>query len=140
MITSTKDFFGKGYSAYLKGFLSEDRHKTRLNVTCRNTGTASTLQTVETIEKYVSENFKNFKVTISGPAILLDAMGELLVKTQVSSLITTFIPVFLCMVLLFKSIRIGLFSIFPIILATAFIYALMGLMRITIQFYHSRLL
>jgi predicted RND superfamily exporter protein len=133
MITSTKDFFGKGYSAYLKGFLSEDRHKTRLNVTCRNTGTASTLQTVETIEKYVSENFKNFKVTISGPAILLDAMGELLVKTQVSSLITTFIPVFLCMVLLFKSIRIGLFSIFPIILATAFIYALMGLMRITIN-------
>lgn len=132
MIASTKDFFGKGYSAYLKGFLSEDRHKTRLNVTCRNTG-ASTLQTVEAIEKYISENFKDYKVTISGPAILLDAMGDLLVNTQISSLITTFIPVFLCMVLFFKSIRIGLFSVFPIILASTFIYALMGLMGITIN-------
>jgi hypothetical protein len=133
MITSTKDFFGKGYSAYLKGFLSEDRHKTRLNVICKNTGSASTLQTAEIIKKYVSDNFKDYRVTISGPAILLDAMGELLVKTQISSLITTFIPVFLCMALLFKSIRIGLFSVFPIILATTFIYALMGLMGITIN-------
>ncbi len=133
MITSTKDFFGKGYSAYLKGFLSEDRHKTRLNVICKNTETTSPLETAQSIEKYVSENFKEYKVTISGPAILIDAMGDLLVKTQISSLITTFVPVFLCMVLFFKSIRIGLFSIFPIILSSTFIYALMGLMGITIN-------
>ncbi len=133
MITTTKDFFGKGYSTYLRGFLSEDRHKTRLNVICKNTGTVSPLQTLEAIEEYVSENFKDYKVTISGPAILMDAMAAVLMDTQVFSLITTFIPVFLCMVVFYKSIRIGLFSVFPIILTTVFIYALMGLMGITIN-------
>lgn len=133
MITSTKDFFGKGYSEYLKGFLSEDRHKTRLNVICKNSSEVSPLQTVAAIEKFVSENFNNWKVTVSGPAILTDAMGEILVNTQISSLISTFIPVFLCMVVFFRSIRIGLFSIFPIILATALIYALMGLFGVTIN-------
>lgn len=133
MLTSTKGFFGKGFSDYLKGFLTEDKHKTRLTVTCKNSSDVNPLQIQKDIEKYVSENLKGWTVTISGPAILTEAMGAILVDTQVSSLIYTFVPVFLCMVIFFKSIRIGLFSVIPILMATSFVYALMGLLGVTIN-------
>lgn len=133
MLTSTKDFFGKGFSSYLKGFLSEDKHKTKITVSCRNSPGVDPLQIASDIQKYVTQNHKGWNVTISGPAVLIETMGSILVDTQVSSLIYTFVPVFLCMVLFFRSVRIGLFSIIPIIMATSFIYALMGLLGVTIN-------
>ncbi|HEX3018710.1 MAG TPA: MMPL family transporter [Chitinispirillaceae bacterium] len=133
MLTSTKDFFGKGFSEYLKGFLSADRHLARLNVTCENSSDVNPLEIRAAIKNFVSENFKDCNVTISGPAVLTEAMGAILVETQISSLIFTFVPVFLCMVLFFRSIRIGIFSVIPILLATSLIYALMGVIGVTIN-------
>lgn len=133
MLTSTKEFFGKGYTNYINGFLSEDREKNRFTVTCQNSSDIDPLAIADSVRNYVALNFPNWNVTISGPALLTQAMGAILVETQISSLLYTFIPVFFCMVLFFKSFRIGLFSIFPIILATSFIYALMGLIGVTIN-------
>ena len=133
MLTSTKGFFGKNYQNYIDGFLSEDRHKTRLTVTCSNGSGVHPLMIGESIERHVKEKFPGWDALVSGPAILNEAMSSVLIRTQISSLISTFIPVFLCLILFFRSFRVGLFSIIPIILSTGFVYALMGIMGVSIN-------
>jgi predicted RND superfamily exporter protein len=133
MITSSKGIFGKNYSTYIKGFLSESKSKTRLTVQCSNDAGIHPLEIAKNIETHIEQTYKGWDVLVSGPAILNEAMASVLIKTQISSLISTFIPVFLCLALFFKSFRVGIFSIIPIIFSTAFVYAMMGLLGVTIN-------
>jgi len=133
MVTATKGFFGKNYMEYLKNFLSQDRKSTRLQITCSNDPEIKPLQIAQRIDSYIKENYQGWEALISGPAILNESMSSVLIKTQISSLISTFIPVFLCLVIFFRSIKVGFFSIIPIVFSTGFIYALMGIMGVTIN-------
>ena len=133
LLTSKSGMFGKNFSSFISGFLSESRQKTRLNVTCRSDEQTKPLIIAENIKKYVQEKHKDWSVLISGPAILNESMSSVLIDTQISSLISTFIPVFLCLILFFKSPRIGIFALIPIIFSTAFVYSIVGVLGVTIN-------
>ncbi|MBN1575320.1 MAG: MMPL family transporter [Chitinispirillaceae bacterium] len=133
LMTSAGGLFGKSYGAFIANFLSRDRTRARLQVLCRNDRTVKTLEIAGRIEHYVKEHLPEYNVLVSGPAILSEAMSAVLVKTLIISLITTIITVFLSLVFFFRSLRIGIYCITPIILLTAFIYAMLGICRITIN-------
>lgn len=133
LLTAKSNMFGKSYSSLVSGFLSGERQKTRLNVICRSDEQTKALLIAENIEKYIRENHKNWSILVSGPAILNESMSTVLIETQVSSLISTVIPVLLCLILFFRSMRLGTFAIIPIILATATVYATMGVIGATIN-------
>ena len=102
-------------------------------MTCHNDPGVHPLAIAENIEKHVKDNYQGWEVLVAGPAILNEAMSGVLIKTQIFSLISTFIPVFLCLVLFLRSFRAGLFAIIPIVLSTGCVYALMGILGVTIN-------
>ncbi|MBN1309100.1 MAG: MMPL family transporter [Chitinispirillaceae bacterium] len=133
LITAGGGLFGKSYGAFIANFLSRDRRRTRLQILCRNDPTVKTLEIAERTESYVQEHLPGYDVLVSGPAILSEAMSAVLVNTLIISLMCTIIPVFLSLVFFFRSPRIGIYCIIPIILLTSFVYAMLGIFRITIN-------
>ena len=133
LITSSESFFGKSYGSLISNFLSSDRTKTRLQITARSEKSVEVLAIADTIEAYMAEYMPDYSVLISGPAILAEAMSSVLVNTLTVSLILTCIPVFLCLVIFFRSLRIGIYCILPIMLLISFVYALMGLFNVSVN-------
>ncbi|KMQ52348.1 putative membrane protein [Chitinispirillum alkaliphilum] len=133
LITGSGSLLSENFRNYLNQWISEDKTKVRLNATFQSNPELKPLTITSNIEEYVVNEFPQFDILISGPTILNESMASVLIKTQIASLIFTFIPVFLCLMIFFRSVRAGLFSILPIILSTAFVYALMGVMGVNIN-------
>jgi hypothetical protein len=60
-------------------------------------------------------------------------MITLLVETQISSVILSFSLVFFILVLLYRSFAIGFLATIPMVLSTACIYGLMGLLNVAVN-------
>ncbi|MBN1757697.1 MAG: MMPL family transporter [Chitinispirillaceae bacterium] len=133
LITAPGGGAGKSYGKFLANFLSADRHRTRIQVICRNESEILTLTIARNIEHYVAEHLSGYTVLVSGPAILGEAMSSILMETLLTSLIATIIPVFFCIVLFFRSLRIGIYCSIPIVLLMGFVYAMLGLCGISIN-------
>lgn len=133
MLTSSSGIFGKNYSNLLKTFLSKDRKEVRIGVTCTNDPDIKPTDIARNIELFVKDSCAGWEAVVSGQAVLTEAMSLVLINTQISSLITTFLPVVLCLILFFRSLRTGVFAVIPIIAATGFVYASMGVLGVTIN-------
>jgi predicted RND superfamily exporter protein len=133
MLTSSNSIFGKGYSGFLKTFLSKDHQEVRIGITCKNDPDIKPIVIARNIERFVNDSCAGWEVVVSGQAVLTEAMSLVLIKTQISSLLTTFLPVILCLIIFFRSLRTGVFAVIPIITATAFVYASMGVLGVTIN-------
>jgi predicted RND superfamily exporter protein len=133
LITAPGGFSGKSYGRFIGNFLSADRSRTRIQVTCRNERSVKTLDIARNIEGYAREHLPGYSVLVSGPAILSESMSAVLVNTLIVSLIATVIPVFLCLVFFFRSLRIGIYCIVPIFMLLVFVYAMMGLCGVSIN-------
>lgn len=133
LLLSSKGLFSKSFSSYLQGWVGPDRERTKLSVTVANDPRVHISELASDIRKYIYERYPEYEVLIAGPALLIDAMIGVIVRTQISSLIAAFIPVLLLLCLLYRSVRIGFFAVVPIALATLFVYALMGLLGISVN-------
>lgn len=133
MILNGKSLLGKKFGRFVDAWVSPDRHSTKISLICKNvTGTRYSALTRE-IADYITTNYPHYRTIVTGPPVLNDAMTFLLVQTQRQSLLFAFISVFLVLCLIFRSLKIGLFAIFPIILSTTFVYALMGILGVAIN-------
>ncbi len=133
MLTSTNGLFGKSYGSLLKTFLSGDRSEVRIGITCKNDPGIKPVEIARNIQQFVQDSCSGWNVVVSGQAVLTEAMSLVLIRTQISSLITTFLPVVLCLIVFFRSFRTGVFAIIPIICSTAFVYASMGILGVSIN-------
>ena len=133
LVTATGGVTGKSYGRFINNFLSSDRHRARIQVTCRNERTVKTLDIARAIETYAAEHLPDYTLLVSGPAILGESMSAVLVSTLITSLIATVIPVFLCIVFFFRSLRIGIYCTVPILLLMSFVYAMMGICGVSIN-------
>ncbi len=133
VLVGSGTLFGKKFRGLVDSWVAQDRKTTKLTVRCENVEGYKYTQLADEIEKYVAENHPEWESMAAGPALLIDSMISLLVGTQISTLLITFITVFLFLSLLFRSARIGLFAIIPIILSTGFVYALMGAVGVSIN-------
>ncbi|MGM0461546.1 MAG: efflux RND transporter permease subunit [Fibrobacterota bacterium] len=124
----------EGHAA-LQDHISADNASLKLTLVCKNIDDPKFdyREIAENIEAYIAANHDDFDPLFAGPALLTNATLDLLVDTQIDTLILAIIFVFIILVLLFKSVKIGLYTTIPIILSTLMTYALMGLFGVSIN-------
>lgn len=116
-----------------KAFITDDRKAIKLTVICKNIPQFNYSTLAREIVDHINTQNPTWKATASGEALLIDSMITLLVKTQVISLSITFLTVAFVLMLLFRSVAIGLYATLPIIAASCFIAGLMALFGVSIN-------
>lgn len=125
--------FAKKMKTVLSSFVTEDKKAIKLSLTLMNLSESNYVELSESIKKHVEGNYPGLTVTCGGQALLMDSGLHLLVKTQIISLSITFVLVALILMLLFNSVRLGLFTTLPIIISSCFIGGLMSLFGVSIN-------
>lgn len=133
LLLKSKGLFGKGFKNLVDSWVTPDKRTTKLSIICKNIPGFKYTKLAAEIGKYIQKNHPAWEVQIAGPALLTDSMITLLIKTQISSITIAFISVFFVLMLLFKSPKIGIFTTIPMILSTAFVYALMGVFNVAVD-------
>jgi predicted RND superfamily exporter protein len=85
-------------------------------------------QTNTAIRRYISENFRNssLKVRLTGIPVLTMDMLNLLVPNQIRSLSIAFFLILGLMICLFKSLKLGIFSLIPNVIPMIMTFGIMG--------------
>lgn len=79
------------------------------------------------ISRYAEENFpKGYTVTVSGAGDMSLAVNNLIVSSQIISIITSLIIVFIIVAYSFKSVIAGIYGIIPLIISLFINFGLMG--------------
>jgi predicted RND superfamily exporter protein len=134
MILGTTSLMGKRFDKYVSAWITEDRQKVKIALICKNAiGGTKFIDLSTELQTYITHNYPDWNALVIGPPVLNDAMTNLLVTTQNSSLIIAFVSVFLILCLIFRSIKVGFIAIVPIVFSTLFVYALMGFFGVAIN-------
>ncbi|MDR1363485.1 MAG: MMPL family transporter [Spirochaetaceae bacterium] len=89
---------------------------------------------VNTIEKYIDVNFpKTVRVMVSGGAIMESAVADLIVNSQIISLITSILLVFVIVAFSYRSFAAGLIGAAPLSIAILGNFAVMGFLDIKLN-------
>ncbi|MBD3391419.1 MAG: MMPL family transporter, partial [Chitinivibrionales bacterium] len=133
MLLKGKGLLGKKLESSLRDWVSPDRRSTRIVLVCKNVEGTEYQDLARTLTDHITAHHPRFTVLVAGPPLLNDAMTYVLIDTQKQSLSLAFAAVFLVLCLLFRSLKVGLFSIIPIVLSTLFVYALLGFFGVAIN-------
>jgi predicted RND superfamily exporter protein len=133
LLMKSKGLFGKSFKKLVNSQVTPDRKTVKLSVTCKNIPGFKYTVLAKTVKGHIEKNYPDWDVQVAGSALLIDSMITLLIKTMISSVLIAFLSVFFVLMLLFKSFKIGVYTTLPMILSTAFVYALMGLFRVPIN-------
>jgi hydrophobe/amphiphile efflux-3 (HAE3) family protein len=124
---------GKKFNSVVRGTVTEDFKTTKIQIVCKNIPKFKYTKFARDIRADIKKSHPGWSVHIAGPALLIDSMITLLIHTQVSSLITAFLSVFVVLTLLFRSFRVGFYTTLPIVLSTVFVYSLMGFFGVAVN-------
>jgi predicted RND superfamily exporter protein len=82
---------------------------------------------VEETEQYIKQNIStDDSITLSGTAVMLGTLAQLIVKGQMISLIISLVVMFIIMTIVFRSLLGGLISVIPLISAITIVFGFMG--------------
>ena len=118
----------------LEDFVLADYSTTRVTARIRSMGSASHLELIEHVNKYVETRLdKRLKLRTTGVVVLYATLTTALVKGQIYSLIIAFFVIIIMMMIHLRSIKIGLLSMIPNIFPLAVTLGLMGIMDISLN-------
>lgn len=133
LLLGGKGIFGREFGSLVKAGITDDHKAVKLSLTCTNTPQLSYTDLAHKFEKEIEAKYPHYHVTAAGQALMIDAGVDLVIDTQIQSLAVTFLTVALILMLLYRSVRVGLFTTFPIIVATLFVASIMAAMGVTIN-------
>ena len=108
--------------------------KIRVKVTLKTTGSRLPHEIMEDAAEYAGSHFpENIKIWTSGLAKAKFAVTNLIVSTQIHSIILSLILVFLIVTIQFRSLPIGLISIVPLSFSILINFGVMGLFGIKLD-------
>ena len=108
--------------------------KIRVNVTLKTTGSRLPHEIMEDAEQYARANFPpDMKIWTSGLAKAKFAVTNLIVSTQIHSIILSLILVFIIVTIQFRSLLVGLISIIPLSFSILINFGVMGLFGIKLD-------
>jgi len=117
----------------LKELIDSNYKRARITVRLKDTGHQELRKLMDVIKPYIDKNFpKEADVRFSNRYIEL-SVSNLIVKSQIFSLITTLIAVLILLTIQFRSIPIGLFTTIPVFVAILFNFAAMWIFGITLN-------
>lgn len=115
-------------------WISHDFQEIRLEARIRAVGTRDGNALDQQMRELVRKNLaSDFDCEITGNITLLGQMAKKLVDYQLRSFGVSFFSILFLIVLLFRSIRIGLLAAIPNLLPIVFVYALMGFLKIELS-------
>ncbi|OQY07412.1 MAG: hypothetical protein B6I28_05610 [Fusobacteriia bacterium 4572_132] len=124
------------YSGSLDSFINDqlEPSKTRMMVQLTTSSNIVTKRLEDEIKKYVKDNFpKGYTVKVAGSADMALAVNNLIVSSQIKSVIASLIIVFLIVGLSYKSIIAGIYGIIPLVISLLVNFGLMGYMGIRLD-------
>ena len=124
------------YSGSLDSFINDqlEPSKTRMMVQLTTSSNIVTQRLENEIKKYAKDNFpKEYIVKVAGSADMALAVNNLIVSSQIKSVIASLIIVFLIVALSYKSIIAGIYGIIPLIISLLVNFGLMGYMGIRLD-------
>lgn len=133
LLVKSKGLFGKSFKKLVNSQVTPDRKTVKLSVTCKNIPGFKYTKLASDVRQHIQEEYPDWDVQVAGPALLIDSMITLLIKTQISSIAIAFLSVFFILSLLFRSIKVGFFTTIPMVLSTTCVYALMGIFNVPIN-------
>ncbi|MBD3344570.1 MAG: MMPL family transporter [Chitinivibrionales bacterium] len=133
LLLRSKSLFSKSLNNYLDSWITSDRTRTKIDLACRNISGLRYSEMADDIRNHIEKNYPSWDVKVAGPAILNDAMINILINTQITSLIITFVSILIILCIIFRSVATGFSATIPIVLSTLFVYSLMGVFGVTIN-------
>ncbi|MDR0910324.1 MAG: MMPL family transporter [Spirochaetaceae bacterium] len=112
-------------SAYANNPLAPTEVKASIQL--RATGNKDTMQVINEMQDYIDTHFPDtVKTIITGEALVEISLNDLIVNSQIISMVVSLLIVFLIMALSNKSIVAGIFGSIPLAIALLFNFAIMG--------------
>jgi predicted RND superfamily exporter protein len=106
----------------------------KTTVQLRTLGQEDTDRAIEEIYRYTRVNFpENLKVIVGGSALVESSLNRLVVQSQMTSVITSLLMVFLIITLSNRSVLAGLIGIVPLSISILINFAAMGFLGIKLN-------
>jgi predicted RND superfamily exporter protein len=106
----------------------------KTTIQLRTTGNRETLAVIEKIKAYIDANFPpHIAVMIGGGATLEGAVTELILSSQIISIIVSIMIVFCIIALSYKSLAAGIIGALPLAIAILCNFAIMGFLGIKLS-------
>jgi predicted RND superfamily exporter protein len=106
----------------------------KTTIQLRTTGNRDTLEVIKKINAYINANFPpNMQVMIGGGATLEGAVTELIISSQIISIVVSILIVFLIIALSYKSLAAGIIGALPLAIAILCNFAVMGFIGIKLN-------
>lgn len=119
--------------ADLKDRIDVDNRRTRVSVRVRAQSSTETQAMGERIRSFIRERYPELSATVTGKALLYTAMQERLKESTVNSFGTAFVFITVVMVIVFRSLKIGLLGMIPNLLPVIASGGVMGLVGIPLD-------
>ena len=119
-------------SSYANDPLSPTAIKTTVQL--RTLGDKDTGRAIDSIRRYIADNFpKGIKTIIGGSALVEASLNRLVVLSQVSSVFVSIFVVFLIIALSYRSVIAGIIGIAPLSICILMNFAVMGFLGIKLN-------
>ncbi len=118
----------------LKGFIDSNRQIARISVNMKDIGSVQLPILLQEFEKKSGEIFDSavYKVTFTGSSVTFLEGSSFIIKGLKESILYAFLLITLCMLYLFRSVRILFCSLIPNVLPLVFTAGLMGWMGVAL--------
>ena len=114
--------------------ISPDLKEIRLDARMKAVGTTQGALVEDTARRFLTEDLgKYFEYHLTGNVVLLGKMAKGLVDNQVQSFGFAFASILISIILLFRSIRLGLLAAIPNLIPIIWVYGTMGFMAIELS-------
>ncbi len=118
--------YENGNGREIRNVVSKDYGKTRLVIFSKSDRTSDMDRIVTKATEYISEALPNIKIKPSGFGEVLIATRDAVIYGQISSLLISFVLIFLFLIVLFRSILYACVGIVPLVMTVMINFGLMG--------------
>jgi uncharacterized protein len=122
-----------GGAERVEKILTDERDRARMVIRTKSISTAESEVLITETENWARSNLKDVKVQTTGMSPLFVRMIHFITRSQVMSFGLAFTFVTLCMILVFRSFRMGLLAMVPNIFPIALTFGFMGWFGITLN-------
>ncbi len=112
--------------AQLRGLLSSDGSAARILIRSNLSGSQSMAAAIREIEQQGRAIFPEFRVYATGTMVLLNRTSDTIAREQIFSVTLALVTIFMMLVILFRSFRVGLTALIPNLIPILFFFGFMG--------------
>jgi len=122
-----------GGAEEIEKILTDERDRARVAVRTQSISTAASEKLLLDTEKWAQENLQSVKIRTTGMAPLFVRMIHFITRSQIRSFGIAFVFVSLCMILVFRSLPLGVLAMVPNIFPIVLTFGVMGWIGITLN-------